>query len=526
MSDPNSRLPDEQNAIFNQEQVVQFMLDPANHCGTPVEYIQTHISHVFLAGDYAYKMKKAVKLPFVDFSTLGARNKACLGELDVNRRTAPDIYLDIVAVNFHAGTLNMNGPGTPVDYLVRMRRFSQDCLLDRIAAEDRLTPALVRGIADKAAELHLSANRHMTGALSEDFETTATDLLSRLSDADCSDGVRARVQRLNTLAQVALGTCMPEVRARARHGAVRHGHGDLHLRNLCVFNDEVRLFDAIEFEPRFSHIDILYDIAFVVMDLLHRDRNAEAITMLSRYLSATRDYSGIDNLRLFMGVRAGIRALVALLGSADDRERQARDYLDLAIKILDRPRTQQLIAIGGRSGTGKSTLAQALAPTLAQAPDVIVLRADELRKRMFKVSPESILPKAAYDANVTSRVYDRMFRDAARIVRNGSTAILDASFLGPENRAEFLALGEQFDIPTTGLWLTAPTGVLTERLEKRREDASDADCSVMLRQADPTLPRRWHALSTQQSCAAVLASAAGHLATDTNQSGPAAGNLA
>lgn len=519
MSDVKEQSPIFQDQVIDQSLIVEFMLNPANHGGAPVQHIQTHISHVFLAGDYAYKLKKAIKLPFVDFSALDARLNACKGEIEVNKRTAPDIYLDVIAVNQCAGKLKLEGPGRPVEHLVRMRRFSQDCLLDRIAAENRLTPKLVRGIADKAAELHISAARHPSGSLSEDFEVTAKSLLSRLTATDCSSTIRIRILRLETLVQSALETCLPEIHARARHGAVRHGHGDLHLRNLCVFNGNVRLFDAIEFEPKFSHIDILYDIAFVIMDLLHRGCHAEAITLLSRYLSATRDYSGIDNLRLFMSVRAGVRALVALLGEGADRDAQALEYLDLAIDILDRPRTRRLIAIGGRSGTGKSTLALALARVLAPAPDVIVLRADEIRKRMFDTAPESKLPQSAYQPEATKDVYRRLFRDAARVVRNGSMAILDASFLGPENRERFLALGRTLDVPATGIWLSAPTDVLTERLEKRRNDASDADRSVMLRQSDPTLPRWWHAVSTDQLFASVLSDAVDHLATDSEKLG-------
>ena len=156
MSDVREQSPNAPDQAADQNDVVQFMLDPATHAGASVQHIQTHISHVFLAGDYAYKMKKAIKLPFVDFSTPDARLKACQGELEVNKRTAPDIYLNVVAVTKSVGSLHLDGAGEPVEYLVRMRRFSQDCLLDRIAAENRLTPMLVRGIADKASELHLS----------------------------------------------------------------------------------------------------------------------------------------------------------------------------------------------------------------------------------------------------------------------------------------------------------------------------------------------------------------------------------
>ena len=516
MSEQKGRASVEHQSAIDQALVVEFMTDPGTHGGVQVEHIQTHISHIFLAGDYAYKMKKAVRLPFVDFSTLDARLKACSGEIEVNRRTAPDIYLKVVAVNATADGLNLDGPGEPVDYLVKMKRFSQDCLLDCIAAEHRLTPKLIRGIADQTAELHLSASRHPAGGLSEDFEQTVTDLLSRLSAIDCGATTRTRLHKLATQIDIALRDRMPEIRARARYGAVRHGHGDLHLGNLCVFNGGVRLFDAIEFEPRFSHIDVLYDIGFITMDLLHRGCNAEAIMMLSRYLSATRDYAGVDNLRLFMAVRAGVRAMVALLGNSAGREEQACEYLDLATDILDSAHKPRLIAIGGRSGTGKSTLAFALAPKLGNAPDVVVLRADELRKRLFNAAPEEPLSSEAYASDVSDRVYRRMFRDAARTIHNGATAVLDASFLDPSNRDAFLALGRRLNVPKTGIWLTAPTKVLADRLDRRKGDTSDADRAVMLQQEDPAVASHWHAVASQRNIEEVLSEVVGLVGTGHN----------
>lgn len=482
----------------DQDRFVRFLGDPATHLGAPVEHLETHISHVFLVGDYAFKMKKAVRFEFVDFSTLSARKRACAQEIKVNSRAAPEIYLDIVAVNEKQGALSLGPPTSPVEYLVRMRRFPQEGLFDRLAAEGKLTPALVRGLADRAAELHLSAAPEINNEQAEDFEITATDLLTRLAATDCTAGTRSMVAAFQAAMTASLQSHLPKARARARHGGVRHGHGDLHLRNICLFDGEVRLFDAIEFEPRYSHIDILYDVAFAAMDLLHRNANAEAIVMLSRYLSATRDYGSIDLLRLFMSTRAGIRALVSLLEGAATRDLEAQSYLSLAHSLLAPPTQPLLVGIGGRSGTGKSTLAFALAPSLATAPDLVVIRADEVRKRVFDAAPECRLPNAAYAPEVTDCVYRRIFRDARRTLRNGGSVILDASFLKPEHRSALHGLGDELGIATTGLWLTGPTDTLAARLNSRTNDASDADATVMRRQPEPRRLGKWHRLRTDR----------------------------
>ena len=402
-----------------QEDVVRFLLDPTTHGVERVGHIETHISHVFLTGTYAYKMKKSVKLDFVDFSTLRQRMRACRNEIVVNSRTAPDIYIDVVAVNEIDGHLELGVPLAPVEYLVRMNQFRQDDLLDRIAAEDRLTVDLARGIADAAGELHLSAARMADDPEAEPFATTASDLMNRLTAAVDSAETQAIVDSWRNAVTPSLERNLPHVRARARHGAVRHGHGDLHLGNICVYDGQVRLFDAIEFQPRFSHIDILYDVAFVLMDLLHRGQPAIAQLVLSRYLAATRDYSGLDLLRLFMSVRAAVRALVALLGPASDRVEVARTYLELAERVLEQRGAGRLIAIGGRSGTGKSTLAQDLAAHVGSFPDIVVMRSDEVRKRMMGRRPEERLGSNGYGHAVSRRVYRRLFRDAARAFARG-----------------------------------------------------------------------------------------------------------
>lgn len=482
--------PDSPAEPDSQAAVVAFMSDAARQGVDAVRHIETHISHIFLIGDHAYKMKKAVRLDFVDFSTLAARARACREELVVNGRTAPDIYLSVEAVTRGPGGLRLGGTGEAVEHLVKMRRFEQDAILDRIVAEGRLTPDVARAVADAAAGLHLSAARAEPGE-AEPFARTVGDLGERLVRAAAGTPLVDEAARWRDMAQADVAARAPRLAARARRGAVRHGHGDLHLRNICLFRGEVRLFDAIEFEPRFSHIDVLYDLAFLLMDLKHRDADAAATAILSRYLAATRDYRGVEDLRLFVSTRAAVRALVSLLSPEPDDKAEAAEYLSLAAEALSRRPRPALIAVGGRSGTGKSTLAAALAPTLAPAPNVVSIRSDEARKRMFGLAPEARLPVSAYVSDVGARVYRRILRDAARALRGGAVVALDAAFLEDDRRAAAEDVAKAAGAPFVGLWLSAPDAVLEARVAARRGDASDADVAVLRRQKEPEALGGW-----------------------------------
>lgn len=478
-----------------QSEAMAFLLDPATHGGLAVDHMETHMSHVFLVGEFAYKMKKAVKLDFVDFTMLEDRRRASEREIEINQRTAPDIYLAVVAVNREGGRLALGPPTSPIDYLVKMRRFDQADLLDRVAAKDRLTSKHVRDLADAIAALHMSAARALDPRETEDFEVTARTLAARLEAQAHDPRAAAAVRSWAVGMEARLADLAPLARARARRGAVRQCHGDLHLRNICLFCGEVRLFDAIEFEPKFSHIDVLYDLAFVLMDLKHRAADAEATALLGRYLCATRDYSGVALLRLFISVRAAVRALVALLDPAAGKLDEALTYLGQGEAALSEPAGPRLIAIGGRSGTGKSTLAQALAPALANAPNVVVIRSDEVRKRIFGVTPETRLPPAAYEPCVSDKVYRRLFRDARRALDANTIVVLDAAFLEAARRDDAIGVAREAGASFTGFWLSADEDVLASRLERRFDDASDADAAVLSGQVDAGETPGWTSLN-------------------------------
>ncbi len=282
--------------------------------------------------------------------------------------------------------------------------------------------------------------------------------------------------------------------ARRRHGWVRRCHGDLHLRNICLFEGEPTPFDAIEFDEDLATIDVLYDLAFVLMDLIFHQRRDLANLLLNRYLSATRDYRGVRLLPVFLSLRAAVRARVMSL-STQGREarRMAARYLDLALEFLEAAGPARLIAVGGYSGVGKSTAAKGLAAALGGPCGALILRSDVVRKRLEGVAPERALAAAGYDAAAAERVYARLMKDARRAFQAGQSIILDASFLEPAFRDEAAAMARRLGAPFAPLWLTAPRAVLADRIAARRGDASDATVGVLEAQlAQHDEPSDWN----------------------------------
>lgn len=481
--------PEPDDSEAGQAALVAWLSNPASYGqgDSAIQRIDTHISRIFLTKDRAYKLKRAVRLPFLDFSTLAQRHQACLTEQTVNARTAPDLYLAVQAITREEnGDLALNGHGEPLDWLVVMRRFDEAGLFDRLAQTRALTRDHALALAGTIAAFHQSAEcRSDFGGASgltltiETNEACFAKDIPGLFDA-------AAVNRLTTRSRAALACHHDLLERRRLSGFVRHGHGDLHLGNICLIENRPTLFDAIEFNLDFACIDVLYDLAFLLMDLDARGLRDTANLIFNRYLELTGDFGGLPALPLFLSLRAAIRAHVAAAmardqGRASSCRTTARTYLQLALDYLE-PGVPQMLAIGGLSGSGKSRLARALAPLVGRAPGALVLRSDVLRKRLAGLTPETRLPAGAYDAASTEQTYQLLGQEAEKALIAGQSVICDAVFALPWQRQAIESYARQLDIPFHGLWLEAEPALMEQRILTRKNNASDATPAVLQKQ--------------------------------------------
>ena len=361
------------------------------------------------------------------------------------------------------------------------------CFSNSLAEKGGLTAATMRDLVEHVAAFHARAEPLLDrgGAVAIaaiEAENDACLLRAAGRFLPVSD-----IAELHRRSRAWLGRVASLLDARRAAGKVRHCHGDLHLRNICLLAGKPVLFDCLEFSEEMASIDVLYDLAFLLMDLLHRGLDDFANLVANRYFDLTDEEEGLAALPLFLAIRAAIRAHVGATGAAaqdgvDNAAcEEARRYLDLALALLA-PRPPRMIAIGGLSGTGKSTIAQRLAPLIGLRPGARILRSDVVRKRLCGVPPETKLPPTAYAADMSRRVYDAIRDKAAAALRSGYCLIIDAVSMTPEERNSFAAVAATARVPFNGIWLSAPTESMAARLGMRRDDASDATPEVLEQQ--------------------------------------------
>ncbi len=440
--------------------------------------VQTHISAVYVGADAALKMKKAVALSFLDFSDLSARGRFCRRELALNQPAAPALYRDVVPVTRGAdGALHLGGDGEVLEWVLRMAPLPPEAFLDSLLD---ISPELLDAIADAVAALHAAAPRHEGDALSA---------MTRVIEGNRAAGIAAGLDLAGWQPEPLLDALAPLLRARAAAGFFRRCHGDLHLGNLCLLDGRPTPFDALEFDEALATIDTGYDLAFLLMDLEHRHGRAAANHVFNRYAGTTGDTGFLAALPLFLSLRALIRAHVEARRGHD-----AGAYLAAALGYLA-PAPPRLIAIGGLQGTGKSHLARALAPEIGAAPGALLLRTDEIRKRLHDVPPETRLPAEAYRPEISAKVHQALFATAEAALAAGHSVIADAVWYDPAMRAAIAAVAQRTGAAFTGLWLEAPLPVLRARIAARQGDASDADAAILQRTAAADPGRiDWHRL--------------------------------
>jgi aminoglycoside phosphotransferase family enzyme/predicted kinase len=451
---------------------------------------ETHISWVLLTGRDAYKIKKAVDLGFLDFSTLQARHFYCNEELRLNRRLAPALYLDVVAIGGSPEQPVLGGEPA-IEYAVHMRRFAQSSMMDRMLARGRVTPAHIDKLAAVIANFHTALP---PAAADSPFCATAAILTAALQNFEQLPQLLSAPNDLTMLEAVhqasalAFAACEPLFRQRAAAGCVRECHGDLHLGNIVLLDDMPTPFDGIEFSAALRWIDVISEISFPVMDLLQRGQPQLAWRLLNAYLENTGDYPGCGVLRFYLAYRAMVRAKIAAIRAsqrgvarAKPELKNCRSYLALSLDCMTH-RRPALIITHGLPGCGKSTFAQIALERLG----AIRIRSDVERKRLFGLAAltdsNSQIDAGLYSEDATRRTYARLHELARGLIAAGFSVIVDAAFLRHAERESFRALAQEMAVPFVIASLQTDAAVLAERLAQRSSrgnDASEAGISVM-----------------------------------------------
>jgi hypothetical protein len=457
-----------------------------------IEMLETHISWIFLAGEFAYKVKKPLDLGFVNFSTLERRRHFCEEELRLNRRLAPDLYLDVLPIGGTAENPRIGGTGTPIDYCVRMRRFPQERLLSQLVAAGELRPEHVDNLARQVAEFHARIPTAEPASRFGTPETVAEPIRANFARLDRPENAESAelIKRLREWCERELANCENELIARKRNGFVRECHGDMHLGNMILADEDVTIFDCIEFNPDLRWIDVISEIAFCTMDLEDRGRVDLSRRFLNAYLEWSGDYAGLVLFPLYFTYRALVRAKVAQLRreqgklSDDESERLARElsnYLRLAEKST--VKQQPFLAIThGLSGSGKTFGSQVVVEQLG----AIRLRSDIERKRLAGLAPLadtlSGVGSGLYSSAFSRRTFDQLAELAAAIVKAGFPVLVDATFLKRTDRKQFRALAASLKVPFLILDFPADEATCRERIRRRtqaRADASEATAAVL-----------------------------------------------
>lgn len=478
--------------------LIQQMLQPEAYpypVSGQVQLLQTHASFVLLTGEYAYKIKKPVNFGFLDYSTLEKRHHFCCEEVRLNRRCAPALYLGVVPIVQVGETVRLSGTGQPVEYAVKMRQFDQEGLLINLLEQGRLTPALMEELAGIVAAFHAIAatNDHIRSfgtveqiraAIEENYARTEQYIGGPQTQQQFNETRaytdRFFAERVNLLLR------------RQQQDRIRECHGDLHLRNICLWQDQLYLFDCIEFNESFRFVDVMYDVAFTVMDLEARQQPDLGNVFLNIYAEQTGDWEGLQVLPLYLCRQAYVRAKVNSLLLDDpnisEAERvqatkSAAAYYRLAWQYT-RPHQGRLLLMSGLSGSGKTTVARQIAPQLS----AIHIRSDAVRKHLGGIPLHERGPDRLYTPEMTTKTYARLLELGVALARQGFPVILDAKYDRQAVRTEAIAQAEAHQIPLQILHCTAPVTVLRSRLHQRTDDIADATAELLSTQMESAEP--------------------------------------
>ncbi len=468
------------------------------HPVNQVRVVETHISWVVLTGSYAYKIKKPVKYSFVDFSTLDKRRWFCEEEVRLNRRLAPEVYLGIVPITGSPAHPHIEGQGAPFEFAVKMKQFSAEQEIYDILASGEKAEACISQLADRIATFHAQIEKteeHSLFGNSDLIWQPMKECLHEIPLHLLTSHTQGFLTHIERWVQTEWQKLFDMFLRRKQGGFIRECHGDLHLGNIALFNGKVCVFDALEFEPRLRWIDVMSEVAFLVMDLEKHGHQDLAFVFLNQYLEVTGDYEGLRVFRLYQVYRALVRAKVAglrlaqLAENAAEEEKAKREltgYLELAHRFMART-TPALILMHGVSGTGKTTVST----EIIKAIYAIRIRSDVERKRLFGESLQSKekvpLGAGLYHSDMTARTYGQLRDLAQTLLKAGFSVVVDATFLQHQQRELFRRLAEELGCKWIIVDVFTPEAVLAERIEQRSQegcDASDATIDVMKRQQE------------------------------------------
>ena len=472
-----------------------------------IELIETHISWVILTGDFAYKIKKPVNFGFLDFSTLEKRHNYCKQELLLNRRFAPEIYLEVVSITEVQNRLRISADADAIEYAVRMKQFPQSVQLDNMLASNELHAEHMDAIAQMIADFHQRTNiadSAMEYGNSEMVHQPVEENFVQIKKHLDTDSYAENLATLDRWSSSEFLKLKSTFEQRKRNGFIRECHGDMHLRNLVWIDDKAMAFDCIEFNSKLRWIDVISEVAFLVMDLKDRQQHQLANRFLNSYMEITGDYSGLSVLLYYLVYRAMVRAKVNALRleqkniSANERQQtQAafESYLDLATNFTDKPEPK-LIIMRGLSASGKSTVSQQLLDRLG----AIRIRSDVERKRLFHTAGQNNtankIDNGIYSAEASQLTYTHLSALATTIIDAGFSVIIDAAFLKHVQRVPFQKLAGYLNVHYVILEVTAPDEVLRTRIKQRKNDISDADLSVLEHQLSSWQPLRESEMAT------------------------------
>ncbi|WP_454063686.1 bifunctional aminoglycoside phosphotransferase/ATP-binding protein [Candidatus Nitrospira salsa] len=488
----------------NIDTLIQSLQNSAlyDHDISQFELLETHISWVLLTGPYAYKFKKPVNLGFLDFSTLEQRRFFCREELRLNRRLAPDFYLELVSIFGTPESPTLNGSGEPIEYAVKMKQFPPKALLSQQILESNVTSSHIDELAKSIARFHTHttvADSSSTFGTPNLLRRPAMSNFEHLVTTPCNVISTQDVEQLKQWTEAEHARCVEHFKNRKSRGYIRECHGDLHLGNIALVENTIVIFDCIEFNEEFRWIDVINEVAFVVMDLIDRGASQLAWRLLNTYLEQTGDYEGLRTFRYYLTYRAMVRAKVTGIRLSQDEKESAevsklteelKKYVALAGSFTKSPHPVLLIT-HGLSGSGKTTVSQALLESLG----AIRIRSDIERKRLLGIPETRKTDKQhtskVYSKDSTQATYTQLAMLARNILQSGLPVIVDATFLKRAHRDTFAKLAKELQVPFVILDIHAPEAILRQRVISRLKagrDASEADITVLEQQLSQDEP--------------------------------------